>query len=68
MIDAGFRKFALKPELYGLEWARVGIPTPVGLIKISLKKDAEPEISVPDGISVLSVKDGEFLMSMNAVG
>ena len=34
MKKPGFREFSVDPDLYGLEWAEIGIPTPWGLLTI----------------------------------
>ncbi len=40
-------RFELKPQLYGLEWADISMPTPYGLIKCSMR-NGETTIAVPD--------------------
>ncbi len=54
MIEAGFRKIKLQPRLYGLEWAKMEIPTPYGMISIDMRQGREPVITVPDGIDVVT--------------
>ncbi|MBQ5356124.1 MAG: hypothetical protein IIU08_09665 [Clostridia bacterium] len=34
MKKPGFREFSVDPDLHGLEWAEIGIPTPWGLLTI----------------------------------
>ena len=51
IIEPGFRKISLHPDLFGLKWAKINIPTPFGLIRISLGK--ENQIQVPEGIEVV---------------
>ena len=53
MLEPGFKKISLSPELFDLEFANVKIPTPLGEIVVKLKKGEEPFISVPDGIELV---------------
>ena len=53
IIEPGFKKIRLTPNLYGLDWAEIKIPTPYGEICLNLKDRQKPEISVPDGIEVI---------------
>ncbi len=50
IIDPGFRKITLAPNLFGLNWAEIEIPTPFGGIHLKLRKNETPGIFVPDGI------------------
>ena len=50
IIEPGFRKIRLQPSLLGLSYANVQIPTPYGMIELSLKEGQEPVITIPDGI------------------
>lgn len=50
ILEPGFKKISLSPCLFGLTRADVKIPTPYGNISVSLKKDEEPIIRVPNGI------------------
>ena len=50
IIKAGFEEISLKPNLFGLEWANIRIPSPKGVIVINLKQGQTPCIRVPDGI------------------
>ena len=49
--EAGFKKISLNPNLFGLEFANIKIPTPYGYIECNLGK--KHNISIPDEISVL---------------
>ncbi|MCQ2479988.1 MAG: hypothetical protein MJ120_05045, partial [Clostridia bacterium] len=50
MLEAGFKKISLTPNLFDLEFADVSIPTPYGYIVCKLKKGEKPIIIIPDGI------------------
>ena len=65
MKEAGFKEILLNPQIFGLDYANVKMPTPYGYICVELKKgekavltiedDEEyekPIISVPDEIKV----------------
>ncbi len=54
LIEPGFRKICLKPDLHGLQFAHIRIPTPYGFIEIKLEQGKEPIIFVPEGIEVVS--------------
>ncbi len=51
MIEPGFKKISLSPQLFGLDSADISIPTPYGYIKCSMNKNGTktyvpPEITV----------------------
>ena len=50
---AGFKEISLNPDLYGLEYADIKIPTPYGNIEISMKKGKKTDIKIPEGIKVI---------------
>ena len=50
---AGFKEISLNPDLYGLEYADIKIPTPYGTIEISMKKGKKTDIKIPEGIKVI---------------
>ena len=50
ILEPGFKKITLAPNLFGLDWAEIDIPTPFGSIHMKLKKNETPVISVPDEI------------------
>ncbi|MBQ8393125.1 MAG: hypothetical protein IJX51_05060 [Clostridia bacterium] len=52
MVEPGYKKIKLNPQLYSLDYASLGISTPYGPISIELKGQ-ERKISVPDGIEVI---------------
>lgn len=53
MVEPGFKKVRFTPNLFGLSYAKITMPTPFGDIKVSLESGKEPQISVPDGILVV---------------
>lgn len=55
IAEAGYKKIRLSPSLLSLDSAIVRIPAPQGDIVIRMKKGTEPEITVPDGITLLSL-------------
>ena len=50
IIEEGYKRIKLAPSLLGLEWARVEIPTPYGMIICKMERDSDPEIVVPEEI------------------
>ena len=50
IVKAGFSEITLSPNLYGLDAAKIDIPSPKGVIKIRLKKGKAPKVKVPNGI------------------
>lgn len=53
MLEPGYKKILISPELFGLDFAHVKIPTPKGYIICDLKKGAKPNIYIPDGIDAI---------------
>lgn len=51
ILEAGFKKIRIKPNLYGLDYADIKIPTPYGVINCHITKD-KTDIDIPDGITV----------------
>ena len=49
----GFTKVTFTPDLCGLKWAKGTVPTPHGVIKVLLEEGNEPEITLPDGITLV---------------
>jgi hypothetical protein len=50
MIEPGFKKISLSPNLLGLESAEITMPTPYGYIVCKLEKGKAPDITVPEEI------------------
>ena len=53
ILEPGYKKISFDPSLLGLGSANVQIPTPFGMIEVKQKRDAEAEITVPNGIEVV---------------
>lgn len=52
ILEPGYQKIRLSPSLLGLQWADVQIPTPYGMIQITLRAGEEPVIAVPPEIEL----------------
>ena len=57
-LEPGFRRIALSPSLFGLEWADIDLPTPFGLLRAQLRAGREPDLSIPAGIAVSAAAAG----------
>lgn len=53
ILEAGYKKIRLSPNLCGLESARVEIPTPFGFITVELKRSGEIRIDAPKEIEII---------------
>lgn len=53
ILEPGFKKIRLNPDLYGLEWAEIKLPTPYGIIECNLKTGDIVELNIPEGIAVI---------------
>ncbi|MBO5092714.1 MAG: hypothetical protein J6K52_05465 [Clostridia bacterium] len=53
IIEAGYKKIKLKPNLYGLKFADFDISTPYGKIEISLKNVGEVSVKCPKEIEIV---------------
>ena len=53
IIEPGFKKIKINPDLYGLEWAEIKVPTPYGEISCSIAEGENAKLSIPDGIEVV---------------
>ena len=60
MIEPGFKKVLLNPDLYGLEYAEIKMPTPFGELFVKLEKGKKPEIKCLGKIENI---DGKYLIS-----
>ncbi len=56
MLEPGYEKIALKPQLFGYEYAYISIPTPKGYITCYMKQGYEPQISIPSGIKLADAR------------
>lgn len=52
ILEPGYRRIRLNPSLLGLEYASVQIPTPFGMIELTMRAGRAHEIIVPDGIAL----------------
>lgn len=50
ILEPGFKRISLCPTSLGLDYVRVQIPTPYGLIRIDAAKDAPAVVSVPEEV------------------
>ena len=50
ILEPGFRRIELAPNLCGLDRADIVLPTPFGLLRAKLRAGREPEIELPPGI------------------
>ena len=53
ILEPGYRKVRLDPCLLGLEQAKVEIPTPYGMICLTLEAGKDPVILIPDEIEMV---------------
>lgn len=54
ILEPGYRKIRLSPSLLGLDFAKVEIPTPFGLVILDMNKNRPVQLTVPDGIEVIA--------------
>ncbi|MBQ8509729.1 MAG: hypothetical protein IJ493_07475 [Clostridia bacterium] len=52
IVKPGFRQVRLNPSLLGLDFARVEIPVPQGVIVLDMKRGMEPRVTLPDGVAL----------------
>ncbi len=52
ILEPGMKKIRLNPSLLGLESARVELPTPCGVLTLTLEQGREPEVEAPIGIEI----------------
>lgn len=67
-LEPGFRKVLIQPNLCGLKWARGTVPTPHGVIDISVREEndsLEVKLKLPEGISAEIVPPSEKKMIVN---
>ena len=50
VLEPGYKRIRLNPSLLGLASAHVQIPTPYGIIEVTMQEGMEAEITMPDGI------------------
>ena len=52
IVKPGMKEIKINPDLLGLEYADIKMPTPFGILSVSLKKGEEAKIKVPNEIVV----------------
>ena len=52
ILEPGFKKIRLRPQLLGLEHASIEIPTPYGKIRIEQQTGETPRIDCPTEIEL----------------
>ncbi len=50
MVEPGFKKISLSPQLFGLTYADVAIPTPYGILRCIQRQGEQPQIIAPEGL------------------
>ena len=50
ILEPGFRRIELAPNLCGLDRADIVLPTPLGLLRAKLRAGREPQIELPPGL------------------
>ena len=50
ILEPGYKRISLNPSLLGLNRSDVQIPTPYGMIKLSLRKGQDPILNIPSEI------------------
>ncbi len=51
LLEPGWKRVRIAPDLLGLESASIAVPTPHGMLRAELRRGREPEISVPPGVA-----------------
>ncbi len=53
IIEPGMRKISLSPNTYGLDYAKISVPTPYGKLSVNINNDGTYTLSVPEKITVV---------------
>ncbi len=53
VLEPGFRKAAVRPQLCGLDWVRGTFPTPEGPVSVEMEKGSPAKITAPDGVKIV---------------
>jgi len=53
ILEPGFKKIRINPNLYGLKWAEIKVPTPYGEISCYIEEHESVKLTIPDGIEVV---------------
>ncbi len=52
ILEPGMKKLKFTPNLYGLDYAKITIPTEYGMIEIDMQKDKKAVINAPESIEI----------------
>ena len=52
ILEPGFKKIRLNPNLYRLEWAEIKVPTPYGELYYHMVQGKPDKVDIPKGIEV----------------
>lgn len=53
ILEPGMKKLKFTPNLYGLDFAKINIPTDYGMIEIDLQKNKKAVINAPECIEII---------------
>ncbi len=53
ILEPGMKKIKLKPDCFGIEYAKITMPTPYGKIVAEIQKDNKYNLTVPEKITVV---------------
>lgn len=53
IVEPGYKKIRLAPNLLGFEYADVQIPTPMGMIRLHMKAGEETQTELPEGVTLI---------------
>jgi hypothetical protein len=53
ILEPGMTKLRLSPRLLGLEWARIELPTPKGMVTVEQRRGEKAKITAPDGVTIV---------------
>jgi hypothetical protein len=53
ILEPGYKAIRLNPDLLGLSFAAIEVPTPYGILRAKLKQGEAPIVSAPDGITII---------------
>ena len=57
VLEPGFRRIALAPDLFGLARADISLPTPFGLLRADLRAGRRPRVVLPPGVEGVFTAD-----------
>ena len=53
ILEPGYKKIRFDPSLLGMEYAKVQIPTPYGMVELTMEAGKDPVIQIPEGIELV---------------